>query len=87
MLLLLIYPLRKRFQHSSIFIFSTKNWFKLHMVLGVFGPLLILYHSNFSLGSTNSNVALGSMLLMVTHDHSMLDVFERVIDFSELVEN
>jgi putative ABC transport system ATP-binding protein len=28
-----------------------------------------------------------SMLLMVTHDHSMLDAFERVIDFTELVEN
>ena len=66
MLLLLIYPLRKRFYHSAIFIFSTKNWFKLHMMLGVLGPLLILFHSNFSLGSTNSNVALGSMLLMVT---------------------
>jgi hypothetical protein len=65
MLLLLIYPLRKRFYHSAIFIFSTKNWFKLHMMLGVLGPLLILYHANFSLGSTNSNVALGSMLLMV----------------------
>jgi len=26
-----------------------------------------------------------SMLLMVTHDHSMLDAFERVIDFAELV--
>jgi hypothetical protein len=66
MLLLLIYPLRKRFYHSAVFIFSTKNWFKLHMMLGVVGPLLILYHANFSLGSTNSNVALASMLLMVT---------------------
>jgi putative ABC transport system ATP-binding protein len=28
-----------------------------------------------------------SMLLMVTHDHSMLDAFERVIDFAVLVEN
>jgi putative ABC transport system ATP-binding protein len=28
-----------------------------------------------------------SILLMVTHDHSLLDAFERVIDFSELVEN
>jgi len=28
-----------------------------------------------------------SMLLMVTHDHSMLDAFERVIDFAALVEN
>ncbi len=26
-----------------------------------------------------------SMLLMVTHDHGMLDAFERVIDFAELV--
>ena len=26
-----------------------------------------------------------SMLLMVTHDHSMLDAFERVIDFTQLV--
>ncbi len=66
MLLLLIYPLRKRFHNSAIFIFSTKNWFKLHMMLGVVGPLLILYHANFSLGSTNSNVALASMLLMVS---------------------
>ena len=29
----------------------------------------------------------GSMLLMVTHDHSMLEAFERVIDFAALVEN
>jgi hypothetical protein len=66
MLLLLIYPLRKRFSRSALFIFSTKNWFKLHMILGVLGPLFILYHCNFGLGSTNSNVALASMLLMVT---------------------
>jgi len=24
---------------------------------------------------------------MVTHDHGMLDAFERVIDFDQLVEN
>jgi putative ABC transport system ATP-binding protein len=28
-----------------------------------------------------------SMLLMVTHDNSLLDAFERVINFAELVEN
>ncbi len=28
-----------------------------------------------------------SMLMMVTHDHSMLDAFERVIDFAELVDS
>lgn len=66
MLLLLIYPLRKRFYHASVFIFSTKSWFKLHMTLGILGPLLILFHCNFSFGSINSNVALASMLLMMT---------------------
>ncbi len=28
------------------------------------GPVLILFHANFSLGATNSNVALFSMLLV-----------------------
>jgi hypothetical protein len=34
------------------------------MVLGVLGPLLILFHSNFSTGATNSNVALFSMIIV-----------------------
>jgi hypothetical protein len=34
----------------------------MHMVLGILGPLCILYHSNFSLGAANSNVALFCML-------------------------
>ncbi len=65
MLLLLVYPLKKRFYDSALFILSTKSWFKLHMAFGILGPLLVLYHCNFNLGSTNSNIALGSMLLMV----------------------
>ncbi len=65
MLMLLLYPLRKRFNRNPFFIFSTKNWFKLHMILGILGPLLILYHCNFKLGSTNSNIALLAMFLMV----------------------
>lgn len=36
------------------------------MLFGVLGPLLILYHCNFQLGSTNSTVALISMLLVAT---------------------
>jgi len=66
MLALLIYPVRKRFQSSRLLILSTPAWFRLHMILGILGPLLILYHCNFSLGSTNSNIALFSMLLMVS---------------------
>jgi len=63
MLLLLLYPARKRFRWIG-FLGSVKGWFQAHMVLGVVGPILILYHSNFSLGATNSNAALWSMLLV-----------------------
>jgi len=63
MLVLLLYPLRKRFRWMS-FMGSTKLWFQTHMFLGVTGPLLVLYHSNFSLGATNSNVALFCMLVV-----------------------
>ncbi|PKG99129.1 pyridine nucleotide-disulfide oxidoreductase [Paraglaciecola sp. MB-3u-78] len=66
MLLLLIYPLRKRFYNSRLLIFSTRNWFRIHMMLGILGPLLVLFHCNFSMGSTNSNITLASMLLMVS---------------------
>ena len=63
MLLLLVYPLRKRARFLR-FLGSTKRWFQAHMALGIVGPLLILFHSNFSLGATNSNVALGCMLIV-----------------------
>jgi hypothetical protein len=61
MLVLLAYSLRKRWKRLE-FLGSTPSWFKFHMVLGIAGPLCILYHSNFSTGATNSNVALFSML-------------------------
>ena len=63
MLLLLLYPLRKRirFLHG---LGATKHWFRMHMVFGLVGPLLILYHSNYQLGSFNSQVAFYCMLLV-----------------------
>lgn len=61
MLLLLLYSARKRFPWLG-FIGSVVHWFRFHMVLGILGPLCILYHSNFSLGAANSNVALFCML-------------------------
>jgi hypothetical protein len=63
MLLLLIYPLRKRVA-SMTWIGSARAWFRIHMVLGIVGPLCILYHANYHLGATNSNVALISMLIV-----------------------
>ncbi len=61
MLLLLLYPLRKRARWMRNW-GPTRYWFRMHMFCGVFGPILILYHSNFGLGSLNSNVALFAML-------------------------
>jgi hypothetical protein len=60
---LLLYPLRKRlrFMHR---LGATRHWFRMHMVLGVLGPVLVLYHSNFSLGSLNDTVALVCTLLV-----------------------
>ncbi len=62
MLVLLVYPLRKRVAWR--WLGSIPSWFRNHMVLGVVGPVLVLFHSNFSLGATNSNVALVCMLLV-----------------------
>jgi hypothetical protein len=61
MLLLFLYSARKRFSWLG-FLGAVAGWFRFHMVLGILGPLCILYHSNFSLGAANSNVALFSML-------------------------
>ncbi len=63
MLLLLLYPLRKRWKFMRSW-FSIKYWFQLHMIFGVLGPVLILFHSNFHLGSLNSSIAFFCMLLV-----------------------
>ena len=63
MLALLLYPLRKRLRFLH-FLGPTKQWFRIHMAFGLVGPLLILYHCNFQLGSINSQVALYCMLLV-----------------------
>ena len=64
MLALLAYPLRKhvRFMHRWGVL---KNWFRIHMIMGIVGPILVLFHSTFHLRSTNATVALFSMLGVV----------------------
>lgn len=61
MLTLLFYPLSKRIRILRTLI-PLKHWFRMHMLLGVFGPLLIFFHSNFHFGSVNGSVAFFSML-------------------------
>jgi hypothetical protein len=63
MLILLLYPMRKRIRALNV-LGPTKHWFRLHMILGLAGPLLIIYHCNYRLGSFNSRVALYCMLLV-----------------------
>jgi tetratricopeptide (TPR) repeat protein len=63
MLLLLLYPLRKKIRFMLNW-GPAKHWFQAHMILGLLGPAFILYHSNFQMGSMNSSVVLVSMLLV-----------------------
>lgn len=62
MLAILFYPLSKRVALLTRLI-PIRYWFGFHMLLGTVGPAMILFHANFQLGSTNSTVALASMLL------------------------
>jgi hypothetical protein len=62
-LMQLLYAVRKRVRSLS-FLGSVPRWFQTHMIMGIVGPVCILIHCGFSLGATNSNIALISMLLV-----------------------
>lgn len=64
MLILLGYPLRKRVRTRAAG--SIGFWFRFHMLLGLVGPLAILYHSRFSWGALNSAFALSAMIIVAT---------------------
>ena len=66
MIILLGYPLRKRAKPGRRAPGSVGFWFRLHMVLGLMGPLAILYHARFSWGALNSAVALGTMIVVAS---------------------
>jgi hypothetical protein len=57
------YTLRKRVPGLA-FLGSVPAWFQWHIMLGIAAPVMILIHCGFSLGATNSNIALLSMLLV-----------------------
>jgi len=63
MLTLLIYPLRKRIDLMKGW-GLLPHWFKWHMVFGILGPALIVFHSTFYIGSINAGVAMVCMLLV-----------------------
>lgn len=63
MLTLLIYPLRKRIGFMRN-LGLLPHWFKWHMVFGILGPALIMFHSTFTIHSVNAGVAMICMLLV-----------------------
>jgi hypothetical protein len=65
MLTVVGYPLRKRLRILSG-LGRISGWFRLHMVLGILGPALVVLHTNFNLGSLNSRLALLTMLIVVS---------------------
>ena len=64
MAFLLLYPLRK-YAHFLRRVFGMRLWFKLHIFLGILGPVLIMYHSTLKVVSFNAAVAFYSMLFVV----------------------
>ncbi|WP_283745322.1 hypothetical protein [Sideroxydans sp. CL21] len=71
MLTLLLYPLRKRLRFAGK-LGALPKWFRWHMLLGILGPLTIIFHSTYHvyipyihpIGSPNAAVAMFSMLLV-----------------------
>ena len=42
-----------------------KTWLTIHIAMGIIGPILILVHSTFHIGSLNGGIALVSMMLVL----------------------
>jgi len=91
MLLLLVYSARKHFRWLR-FLGPTPAWFRFHMVLGIVGPLCILFHANFRTGAANSNVALFCMLTVASsgfigrylYAHIHYGLYGRKLELGEL---
>lgn len=63
MLLLLPYALRKRMRCLRQW-GTMRGWFLFHVAAGLLGPLLVLFHTTFRIGSLNGGIALASTLLV-----------------------
>lgn len=63
MLVVFLYPFRKRLASMRTW-GPMKVWFAVHMACGVLGPLLILMHTTFHIGSVNAGVALVCMVVV-----------------------
>jgi len=64
MLMMLLYPIRKHMRLARNW-GPLRYWFMVHMIFGIGGPTLVLFHTTFHVKSLNAGVALYSMLLVV----------------------
>jgi hypothetical protein len=64
MLVVLLYAFRKRVRFMKK-LGSIESWYYFHLLGGVLGPILIVFHSNFSMKSYNATVAFVAMALVV----------------------
>ncbi len=63
MLLMLLYPIRKHAKFAQNW-GALRYWFMLHMMFGIGGPILVLFHTTFHFKSLNATISLASMLLV-----------------------
>jgi len=64
MLIALLYSIIKRKVKRNPKIM--RYWFTAHTMFGIFGPLIILFHTTFQMGSLNGTIALVSTILVFT---------------------
>jgi hypothetical protein len=65
MLTLLLYSFRKHIGFMKS-LGKLKYWFRVHMMLGIIGPILIIFHTHFQLGSINASIAFYCMVLVAS---------------------
>jgi len=65
MLILLMYSFRKHVKFMQG-LGKLKYWFRVHMILGVLGPVLVIFHTTFRLGSMNATIAFYCMVVVAS---------------------
>ncbi|MDH5650070.1 MAG: hypothetical protein OEY67_10500 [Gammaproteobacteria bacterium] len=63
MLVAVCYSMAKRVRWLRATKFM-RHWLRLHIVLGIVGPYMVLFHSTFHIGSLNGGIALVSMTMV-----------------------
>ncbi|MFV2056158.1 MAG: hypothetical protein ACC707_06795 [Thiohalomonadales bacterium] len=77
MLLVLVYAVRKRVKLFNKF-GSMEGWYYFHLIGGILGPVLIIFHSSFALKAVNSGVSFIAMLLIVVSGFFGRYVYTRI---------